>query len=249
MIDVPSFAWRELMKLATWLRRPGPAPPIVAAFLRSTLMIRTTPRLLACALALIAAPAMAGPLATDGTAYFDGTFHWHGTSAFNSGGGLSGTVDWAVYGPGTAPAGFAGYPTSATEVLYTYQIYVTGTDDVSGLSVHVQNPAHDPGTFTATGISGDVPYDSSLTVAPGDATWSFFGILAPNSSTGLVFTSPNVPMFDNGTLVDGGQSALIAVPSTSPLHIPEPGTLTLLVCGAAAVGFQQLRRSVRRARS
>jgi hypothetical protein len=207
-------------------------------------MIRTTPRLLACAFALIAAPALAGPLATDGTAYGG----WHGTSPFNSGGGLTGTIDWAVYGPGNAPAGLAGYVPTSGELIYTYQIYVTGTDDLSGLAVHVENPADNIGTFTATGVSGQVPYFYEITGIPGDASWSFTGIFGPTgTSTGLVFSSPNVPMWDTGLVVDGGESAQMAVPSTSPVHIPEPGTLTLILCGAVAMGLGWLRRSARKA--
>ena len=205
-------------------------------------MTRTTPRLFALTLAvvLLAAPAMAGQLASDGANSYLGL--WAGTSAFSSG-GLNGTVDWAVYGPGNVPAGFAGYTLTAGELLYTYQILNTGPDPSSSLSVHVENAAHDIGTFTASLIDAfDAPFFFEITSIPGDAVWYFGGIAGGEDSTGLAFTSPNVPMWDTAIVLDGGQSDQIAVPSTSPVNIPEPGTLTLVLCGLFAVALQRLRR-------
>jgi hypothetical protein len=194
-------------------------------------MIRMASRLLACALVLLvlSAPARGAVhvLAGDTNSYLG---IWNGTSPFTSGGTLTGTVDWAVYGPGNAPAGFAGYALTPGEFLYTYQIYVYG-DVVSSLAIHVENSAHDPGTFTATDVSGDAPYLVSLPGTPGDVTWSFSGILAPNgTSTGLAFTSPNTPTFADALVSDEGQSALLAVPSNSAPAIPEPSSLLIWIC-------------------
>jgi hypothetical protein len=200
-------------------------------------MFRT--RYLAVALTLVAVPATAGQLASDIANSYQGS--WAGTSAFSSG-GLTGTVDWAVYGPGSTPAGFAGYPLTSGELIYTYQIFVTG-DDVSSLSVHVENFAHDIGTFTAALIdANDAPYFAEITGQPGDATWYFGGILPGDNSIGLVFSSPNVPMWDSAIILDGGQSDSIVVPSTAPLNIPEPSTIVLAICGGCGVLVYRLRR-------
>jgi hypothetical protein len=205
-------------------------------------MTRTTPRLFALTLAVVffAAPAMAGQLASDLANSYQAS--WAGTSAFSSG-TLNGTVDWAVYGPGDAPAGFAAYALTPGELIYTYQIINTGPDVSSSLSVHVENSAHDIGTFTAALIDAfDAPFFFEISSIPGDAVWYFGGIAAGEDSTGLVFTSPNVPMWDTAIVLDGGQSDQIAVPSTSPVNIPEPGTLTLVLCGLFALALQRLRR-------
>ena len=76
-------------------------------------MIRPTLRLLASAVALTSASALAGPLATDATVYVDGSGAWHGSTPYQGHDNLgnasrfTGYIDWAVYAPGTAPAGLA----------------------------------------------------------------------------------------------------------------------------------------------
>jgi hypothetical protein len=206
-------------------------------------MTRTTPRFLALTLAVsvFASPAVAGQLAADIANSYQAS--WAGTSAYSSG-TLNGTVDWAVYGPGTAPAGYAGMPVPGPgELLYTYQIINGGPDVSSSLSVHVENAAYGIGTFTAALIDAfDAPFFYEITGIPGDAAWYFGGIAGGEDSTGLAFLSPNVPMWDTAIVLDGGQSDQIAVPSTSPVNIPEPGTLTLVACGAMALGWHRLRR-------
>jgi hypothetical protein len=211
-------------------------------------MLRHTPGFLSCivlavALTLSVAPLMAGQLASDGANSYLGI--WAGSSAFSSG-TLNGTVEWAVYGPGNAPAGMAGYVTTPGELLYAYQVFVDPSAPLSQLAVNVQNPADNIGTFTASSISGIVPdfYEFSA----GEAIW-YFGIFGGpevqpgQTSMGLAFSSPNVPMWDVATVIDGGQSDQLGVPSTSPLSIPEPSSIALVFCGVAVFACQWLRRS------
>jgi hypothetical protein len=194
---------------------------------------------------LVAAPAIAGPLSTDPGAYNDGSTIWHGSTPFSSG-TLVGKIDWAVYAPGSAPAGLAGYLPTLGEYVYTYQAFETGAASLSSVSIDLVSPADNIGTFTATGVGGQVA--SSANLIPLDsATWRFAGILTGGSSVGMAFSSPNVPMNDVGTLLDHGQVAVaIPVPSPTPPNIPEPGTLVLAGCGLATLSLQWLRRRIRR---
>jgi hypothetical protein len=200
------------------------------------------------ALALSVVPAIAGPLSTDPNAYNDGSTIWHGSTPFSNG-TLVGYVDWAVYDPAHAPAGLvglAGYLPTPGEMLYTYQVFETGAAALSTLSVDLVNPADNIGTFTATGVTGQVASSANL-IAFDSATWRFAGIGAGVSSVGLAFSSPNVPMNDTGTTLDHGQvSAALPLPSPSPVPIPEPGTLVLAGCGLATLSLHWLRRRIRR---
>jgi hypothetical protein len=210
-------------------------------------MFDTKKYLLAGAIALCAAAASAGPLATDPNAYFDGAVTWHGSTGFTAG-SLVGYIDWAVYDPANAPAGLAGYARTPGELIYAYQATETGAAALSSVSVDLQNVADNIGTFTATGVAGQA---ASLTTPPNlipitSATWSFAGVLTGHSTIGLVFSSPNVPMNDLASTLDHGQNGFaIPVPSPSSLHIPEPGTLTLAACGLIVLAFQWLRRRAR----
>lgn len=211
-------------------------------------MSRTNLRLLTCALALILSSslAIAGPLASDGTSYLG---IWHGSTPFTQG-TLNGYVDWAVYAPGVVPAGFAGYVPSdpLNDLLYTYQVYVDPSAPLTSLTVFLQNPASDIGTFTATGVAGDSP--TSMNLIPSTAaTWDFAGIVSGGSSMGLVFASPKVPMLDAGLTIDHGQVAIVLpLPSPSPLNIPEPHTLTLAIAGLFTLSLAGLRRRAQRAK-
>ncbi len=91
-------------------------------FEKDTLMSRFITSLLLGAVALCATTAFAGPLTTDPAAYFDGFVTWHSTTPYqgyldyptnNFPSNLSGTIDWAVYSPGTFPAGYLGYTPTA----------------------------------------------------------------------------------------------------------------------------------------
>src|SRR5262245_26152745 len=139
---------------------PGGVPPgndVGAASAKETLMTRTKSLLsLACALALCAAPALAGPLAPAAGVYFDGLATWHGSSHYQgyfdppfntSPSGLTGDIDWAVWAPNTFPAGFLGYTPTADEFVYAYQLHETGSAPLSQNIVFTINTADNIGFF------------------------------------------------------------------------------------------------------
>jgi len=197
------------------------------------------------ALFLCAAPALAGPLATDGTSY-QGV--WHGSTSYVGNppsGGLAGYIDWAVYAPGVFPAGFAGvagYVPTPGEYMYAYQGYETGAASLTSVSVVLDNAADNIGNFTATGITGQASA-SSLLLAFDSATWSFSGVLTGASTDGLVFFSPNAPMMTEATTIDHGTVGLaLPVPSPSSSNIPEPSSLALAVCGVIGLAGAWFRR-------
>src|SRR5436305_10055650 len=105
-------------------------------------MNRSRIGLFSLALLLLAAPALAGPLATDGSSY-QGV--WHGSTSYvgvPASGGLAGFIDWAVYAPGVFPAGFTpvgAFVPSPGEYLYTYQAYETGSASLTSVSVVLEN--------------------------------------------------------------------------------------------------------------
>jgi hypothetical protein len=192
----------------------------------------------ALALLLCAAPALAGPLAVDGTSI------WHASTTFGSGADdLQGHVDYAVYGPGTLPAGFApvgAYVPTPGEYLYTYQVYVTGTAPLSEMTVFFDNPADNIGTFTATGVSGG-PATSATLFSALYADWTF-SIPTGSQSVGVAFSSPMYPTAELGTVVDHGTSQLvIPLPVPSDHLIPEPSTLVLTSCGLGLLALSWLR--------
>ena len=211
--------------------------------------------LLAGALVTCASVAAAGTLATDGSSYL-GT--WHGSAAFQGyflGGvmpsGLTGTIDYAVYAPGTFPAGFAGYTPTPGEFVYAYQAFETGPAPLSAVSINLLNPADQIGTFSGGGVSGDAPLADFL--APFDsANWLFTGVLVPQggSTSGLVFSSPGAPIWSTASTIDDGTVGLVlAVPtpgaSNGMPNTPEPGTFALALLAAAAFALHRRRHSRR----
>ena len=192
----------------------------------------------ACALTLYASFALAGTLASDVSSYLG---IWHGSTPFqgydlsNNPTGLSGRIEWAVYAPGTFPAGFLGYTPTSGEAVYAYQAFVDGPAPLSSFSVNLVNPANNIGTFSGGGVSGDAP--STAFLIPFDsANWLFDGVPTGGTSEGLVFSSPKTPMFSTGTTIDDGSvAAVIPLPSPDAFNIPEPATSSLAF--AALVGF------------
>jgi hypothetical protein len=215
-------------------------------------MSRTASRTLISALALLlctallsTAPAVAGPLAVDGTSI------WHASTPFGSGTDpLQGYVDYAVYAPGAVPAGFApigpyGGPTPG-EFLYTYQVYVTGTAPLSELTVFFDNPADNIGSFTAGGVAGGGATTQTLFSAI-YADWTF-SVPTGSQTVGVAYSSPFVPINGLGTVVDHGTSQLvIPLPVPSDQMIPEPSTLVLTSCGVGLLALNWLRKRSRRA--
>jgi len=208
-------------------------------------------RFLACALALCVTPALAGTLASDGSSYLG---VWHGNTGFqgfdllSQPTGLTGSIDWAVYAPGTFPVGFLGYTPSPGEYVYAYQAFETGVAPLSSFAVNLEAHADNIGAFSGGGVSGQFPSASFLNDFD-SANWLFDGIPQFGSSSGLVFSSPHGPMLSSGTTIDHGSSAgVMPVPSPNPPNAPEPATLTLALCGILGMAFEIVRRR-RRARS
>jgi hypothetical protein len=182
---------------------------------------------------LAAAGAQAGILNGHAAAFGGVT----GTVPFNNGVGLSGTVDYAVYTANNFNANFGGLGYVPGDVLvYTYQVFVTGSLGVSAEIIGVSNPANTIGTFDI----GDVNAISA-SFTP-DARWLFSPEIATGmSSWGLAFSSPNLPIVGGSLTIDGGTQALIAgVPTPGP--IPEPGSLMLAAGGLVACGLVRRRR-------
>jgi hypothetical protein len=195
------------------------------------------------AISVLAGPAFAGLLDT-GQAYTEGTRTWQGNTLFDNGEGLTGSVDWAVFGPGVFP--FGGYsPTDS--YTYVYQIHATGVA-VSQFSVALEGRANGLGWFSdeAHGVTGDLPTEDSWIYDPpeGSANWFFGGILGGSSSRGLVFSSPSPPMDYYSLAVDHGTVAnYIDVASPIPVPIPEPATIWLLACAlGTTLAVRRLRR-------
>jgi hypothetical protein len=227
-------------------------------------MNRSRIYLLAFAVALCAAPVLAGPLATEPNAYVNGFGTWHGSTNYqgyddfptNTPGHetqLIGHIDWVVFAPNVFNTlGYAGYVAPAGEYVYAYQATETGSAPLSNVSVTLETLADTIGTFTGNGVAGGAPSASYFFPNPlpdpsnTSANWDFApGVNATTS--GLIFSSPFGPkLLDGSTIDDGSIAVVIPLPSPEAGNIPEPGTLTLASCGLAVFGLQWLRRRVRR---
>lgn len=205
-------------------------------------MIRFAPavsvRLIAAASILVGAisSVQAGILNGHAAAYSGVT----GSVPFNNGVGLFGTIDYAVFTASDFNANFAGLGyVPGDDLVYTYQVNVSGNLAVTQEVVGVANPANTIGTFDI----GDV--DASSASFTPNARWFFAtGIPTGMTSWGLAFSSPNLPIVGASLTVNGGTQALVAgVPTPGPIPFPEPGSLVLL---ASAMSACCLRRGHRR---
>jgi hypothetical protein len=202
-------------------------------------MTRTTSKGLFSFLAvlsmLVAIPtSQAGVLNGHGAAYGG----WTGTTPFNNGFGLSGTLDYAVFTAANFNANFGGQGyVPGDSLVYTYQLFVTGTLNSSAELVGVINPANTIGSFN---IGGVAPSSASFTP---NARWNFAGgITTGSNSYGLAFSSPNIPIFGSSLTFDGGTpAAAAAVPTSGPIAIPEPTTLGLAGLCIAALSLARRR--------
>ncbi len=174
--------------------------------------------------------ASAGVLDTHTSAFNDGSGPgvggaWTATTAFDNGVGVSGTIDWTVFGPGIFP--FAGYTPTAGELTYAFQMFSTGTSPIHSLTVNDPNGAADNiGTFT------DLVGEAPITFALGtQALWNFAGLDAGENSIGLAFSSTNTPAELFGIVVNGGSFA-VAIPLPVPGDIPEPASVALMGIGS-----------------
>jgi hypothetical protein len=214
-------------------------------------MNRPKSLLLTGALALCATQAFAGPLAVDTTsiAGFHGTTPFQGYDLSHNPSGLTGTIDYAVWAPGTFPGTFAGF--SASDYVYAYQAHETGPAPLSSVSIALTGPADtlNIGDFTGDngfGLVSGSPSNLAYILPLDSANWAMF-VPQGGSSDGLAFSSPNGPIMSTGSTIDDGTVGFVMpVPSPNPNRVPEPGTLTLASCGVAVFVLQWLRRRGRK---
>jgi hypothetical protein len=221
-------------------------------------MSRSITYLLACAVALCISPAFAGPLAVDTTAIFGfhGSTTYQGLDVNNNPTNLVGTVDYAVWAPGTFPGAFSGF--SASDYVYTYQVTEgfgnTGNADLSFLQVFLSGPTDvlNIGDFTGNngfGLVTGIASDGAFIFPFGSANWPFDAPTVPagSSTDGLAYSSPNAPVWSSGqTLDDGSIGFVIPLPAPNPVNAPEPGTLMLASCGLVVLVSQWFHRRGRK---
>ena len=224
-----------------------------STFEKETLMSRFITSILLGAVALCATTAFAGPLAGEANAYLG---IWKSTTAYqgyndypvnSDPSGLFGTIDWVVFAPGAFTPGYLGYTPTAGEFVYAYQVLQdpAAFAPLSGLSVVLEAAADNIGTFTGNGVAGvATTADYFIGGAFPSANWDVLTGVGPGlTSVGLVFSSPFGPKLLSGSVIDDGSVGdVIPLPSPDPLYIPEPGTMTLAICGLVVFGLQLLRR-------
>jgi hypothetical protein len=188
-----------------------------------------------CAVVGLFAATASADLLDAGTAYVSGGTTWRGsTDIVSTNPDLTGTVDYAVYGPGAFPFGSSSTFTPNNSLYtYVYQVHCTGRDDISNYTVDMQNLGGNIGWFGAAPLIA--PSYAELD-SPNYASWDFAGnFLQYTSSAALAFSSPYAPEFLTSSVVDGGTFGfVIPVPSPGSQPIPEPGTFLLL---AVAIGM------------
>jgi hypothetical protein len=196
----------------------------------------------ATAIFFSATSAQAGALNTPANLALSYNGSWAGSTAFSTG-TLSGYVDWAVFKAADFPYTGAGYTPTAGELVYAYQVFVTGTAVLSHFDVDVPNDADNIGTFTSIGTVA--PSAMSLGLAPTLAAFDFHAPAIPqfSDSIGLAYSSNKVPQSWFGSVIDTGQSTFVVpIPSPSNVNVPEPATAALLCLGAALLVPTAVRR-------
>lgn len=197
-------------------------------------------------LSLWATPATASLLST-GVPFDDGVTVWRGTTySYPTPDPVLGCyVDWAVYAPGHFP--FSGYTPTANEYTYVYQFHSTGSAPISNFSVPIDNYADNIGKFVdiGNGVTGYEPLDPMTLYLPPDgaASWDFNGVGQSQSSCGLVFSSPHMPLEASGVIINHGENRTVApVPSPSANPVPEPAMMWALLSGLGIVAARWLMR-------
>jgi len=170
---------------------------------------------------------------------------WTGTQAFTNGGDLSGMVDYAVFTKADYIANFGtGDYNPVDGVVYTYQVFNTGVDEISAKIVGNTAESNSIGAFDDV-VGGDKT-PTSIFYDTGSPVWSFIGnsIGTGESSIGLAFSSPYLPVFGAGLVIDGGGIAnVMGIPVPGSVAIPEPASWLLATMGMAAFGwFRRFRR-------
>jgi hypothetical protein len=164
---------------------------------------------------------------------------WTGSVPFLFAPNFSGTIDYAVFTASEFNANFSGLGyVPGDAVVYTYQVFVTGQDDLSQEIVGIINAANSIGTFDI----GD--FDATSSNFTPNATWLFDdGVPTGSSTWGLAFSSPNLPTWGVSLTIDGGTPAFTSVPTPGPIAIPEPSCLLLV---AASLSINCLSRRFRK---
>ena len=168
-----------------------------------------------------------------------------GTSPFDSGEGLDGTIDFAVF----TKAGFASefpasgfLPNASDNFVYTYQVLNNGpgTDFISA-QIIAPVAAAAQGAIGAFDIAADID-PGIMTFLNDSAQWIFTGAEGQiennfNSSI-LVYSSPFSPTGGFSVTINGGTSASTSAPVPGAL-IPEPASVLLAAAGFAALGLRR----------
>jgi len=161
---------------------------------------------------------------------------FHSSTTFTAGLGLSGSLDYAVYGPGTYDGSLT-FP--ADKYVYCYQLF-----DSLGSTVNIDY--FSVGLYPGVTV-GNLEYDAADThaVAGGINPFTEFPLsqtvlclfsaspITPNShSSVLLFTSDKAPTMASG-VASGGYTggAVISLPTP----IPEPATMLLFTLAAPAI--------------
>ncbi len=213
-------------------------------------MVGTTKILaaLCCLLVLsVGSTTVAGILDDHPLAYNDGfgpgtDGRWAGTGAYNNGDGtLVGNLDFAVFTANAFNAAFPGasYSPNSGELVYAYQVLNGSGSAAVTLEAVSASPADNIGNFELEG--GDIE-PSFEQFSLGTAEWYFQDPAIPGGgmSNGLVFSSPNRPVFGPSVTVDGGVFAFVDVPTPGDMAIPEPAAVMLLAIASGAM--MMLRR-------
>lgn len=208
--------------------------------------------------------AVGGPLSTAVNAFNNGfgpdAGAWRGTVAIAGaafGDTLTTEVDWAVFAPG----GFQAYlnsqaiaqvdPSGPNELTYVYQItsVTAASPGIDTLTVSV-DPPDTRGIVLAPSFVLTGAANEKSPASGGDNTtsmaWFFDGVepQVGDSSSLLVFTSPNTPEYDfiqvNSGLAGPVVSPLVASPGRL-LYVPEPASLLLVAILGLSVAVRRKR--------
>jgi len=184
------------------------------------------------AVILTASPAFAGALNGHAGAFNDGSITWTGSAPFSNAFGVSGYVDWTVFGPGGFPYS-PSFAVGPDELVFAYQVFNTGTVTIASFAVSLVGPAVDMGSFSD--LSGEAVINTVL--IPGSkARWEFDGISPEQASEGLALSSTHLPQLLFGFPVGGGTFAVaMDIPSPSGTPTPEPTSLVLIAAGGLSL--------------
>ena len=183
----------------------------------------------------VAPPVQAGPLDGHPNAYAG----WTGSVPYSNG-TLTGNLDYAVFTAADFNANFAGLGyVPGDQLVYTYQIENTGASFVSTEVVGISNPANTIGSFNIGIVA-----PSGANFVGGNAEWTFNPTIPTgDTSYGLAFSSPQIPIAGGSLTVNGGASALVSgIPTPGPNMIPEPASFLLLFAGGAGMMLSRSKK-------